>query len=110
MPENIKHCPISKAAKLIGDIWVILIIKELLNGTKRFNQLQNTLIPPDSKSCISSKTLTERLKMLENEGVVDRKVFAEVPAKVEYSLTEKGQAISKIVEDLKTFGETYLDK
>lgn len=109
MPKELKQCPISKAAKLLGDIWVILIVKELLNGTKRFNQLQNALLPPSSQTCISSKTLTERLKMLENEGVVDRKVFAQIPPKVEYSLTKKGMAISQIIQDLKSFGEIYLD-
>ncbi len=103
-----KTCTLSKAISLVGDMWNLLIIKNLLDGSKRFCQLQDSLVQPESNSIISSKTLSERLKLLEAENVINRRVFAEVPVKVEYTLTEKGQALSGIIEAIDKFGKLYM--
>lgn len=102
-------CPIAKASEIVGDMWTLLIIRELLGGTKRFNEIQQALISVDSKNCINSRTLTERLKDLEKENILERiEVPHEMPPRVEYNLTKKGKALSKIVADLKKFGQKYL--
>ena len=102
-------CPIAKASELVGDMWTLLIIRELLGGTKRFNEIQQAIISVDSKHCINSRTLTERLKNLETEKILERVVVPhEMPPRVEYKLTPKGKALSKIVDDLKKFGLKYL--
>ena len=102
-------CPVAKASLLVGDMWTLLIIRELLRGTKRFKELQSAITTANSKCCINSRTLTERLKKLESEDVIAREVFQhEIPPRVEYKLTKKGEALSKILDDLKKFGEKYL--
>ena len=102
-------CPIAKASEIIGDTWTILIIRELLGGTKRFNEIQQDLISSCSQHCINSRTLTERLKKLEKENVLERTVVAhEMPPRVEYTLTKKGKDLSKVIEALKNFGEKHL--
>jgi DNA-binding HxlR family transcriptional regulator len=102
-------CPIAKASEIVGDMWTLLIIRELLRGTKRFGEIQQALVSVDSQQCINSRTLTERLKHLEKEDILERiEVPHEIPPRVEYSLTKKGEALSKIVADLKKFGQNYL--
>ncbi len=102
-------CPIAKASEIVGDMWTLLIIRELLRGTKRFNEIQQALVSVDSNHCINSRTLTERLKVLEKEKILLRSAVPhEMPPRVEYELTKKGEALSKIVADLKSFGRKYL--
>ncbi len=102
-------CPIAKASQLIGDVWILLIVRELLTGTKRFNQLQTALIMPESKKTINSRTLTNRLKVLEEKNILERTVFAhEKPPRVEYSLTKEGRALSSIIDNMRDFGKKYL--
>jgi DNA-binding HxlR family transcriptional regulator len=101
-------CCTTKAAKLLGDIWTLLIIKRLMEHSRRFCDLQNSLSAPDKESVISSKTLTQRLKMLENEGILDREVTKSSPIKVEYLLTPKGQDLSKVIKALNDFGVKYM--
>lgn len=98
--EN-KHtvCSVSKTIKVIGSKWTLLIIHVLFEGTKRFGQLQKQLFG------ISPKTLSERLKALEKEGILSKKVFAEIPLRVEYSLTAKGRSLEKIFRDMAAWGE-----
>lgn len=105
-----KHdCPIAKASKIVGDMWTLLIIRELLGGKKRFNEIQQSIVSVASKHCINSRTLTERLKDLEKDEILKRIVIPnEMPPHVEYALTKKGAALSKIVDDLKKFGQKYL--
>ncbi len=101
-------CPIAQASSLIGDMWSILIIRDLLKEPRRFNELQQSLIPCDSNTPINSRTLTNRLKTLEGADIILRTVFPhEMPPKVEYSLTKKGEALSEIIDQLKQYGKKY---
>ncbi len=105
----INECPIAQAGALIGDIWIILIVRELLTGAKRFTELREALIPCDSTTPINSRTLTLRLKMLEEAGLLTRAKFEhEMPPRVEYTLTKKGKALSKIIEQIRNYGKRYL--
>jgi DNA-binding HxlR family transcriptional regulator len=107
-PQKNDICPIAMTSSLIGDVWVILIIRDLLKGAKRFNELQHSLIAYGEKNSINSRTLTGRLKMLEKEGVITRIAFAhEMPPKVEYSLTKKGKALSTIIEKMRQYGKSH---
>jgi DNA-binding HxlR family transcriptional regulator len=87
---------------LIGDKWTLMIVYSLLRGPKRFGELL------DSLGNISPKTLSQRLKMLEDVEFVDRHAYVEIPPRVEYSLTEKGEALLGILEAIQEFGEKYL--
>ncbi len=93
-----------RAARLLGDTWALLIIRELLDGTKRFGEVQEGL------GKVNPQTLSGRLKHLEQCGIVTRQAYAEIPPRVEYSLTEKGQAVSEIVKALTTFGKMYTEE
>jgi DNA-binding HxlR family transcriptional regulator len=97
-----QDCPIAKTAELVGDTWTILIVRDLMSGSKRFGELQESL------GHVSPKTLSQRLKTLEYAHILTREAFAEIPPRVEYTLTEKGKALSDIVEAMAAFGERYL--
>lgn len=90
---------ISKAAKIIGSKWTILILNSLLKGTKRFGELQREVIN------INPRTLSKRLSDLEKEGYIKKKIYAQVPPKVEYSLTAKAQVFKQVVKAVKDCGE-----
>lgn len=92
-------CGVAKAMKILGGKWTILILKNLCSGKKRFGQLQRTL------PGISPKTLSVRLKELEEEGLLTRTVFTEIPLHVEYALTPKGTSLKKIIEQMRLWGE-----
>jgi DNA-binding HxlR family transcriptional regulator len=103
-----KVCPIARVADIVGDLWVMLIVRDLLTGPKRFTELQVSLKPASGKHAINSRTLTSRLKTLEDEGVIERKAFPhEKPPKVEYSLTKRGKALSEIIRSLREYGNKY---
>ncbi|ENQ3107797.1 helix-turn-helix transcriptional regulator [Bacillus cereus] len=94
-------CPIAKTLDVIGTKWTFLIIRDLLiEGTMRFSDLQKSI------DGISPKTLSLRLKELEAQGIVERTVYPEVPPRVEYTLTEKGERLEHIFIELKRFGLT----
>lgn len=94
-------CPIAKTLDIIGTKWTFLIIRDLLiEGTMRFRDLQKSM------AGISPKTLSLRLRELEAQGIIDRKVYPEVPPRVEYSLTKKGKDLEGIFIELKRFGLT----
>src|SRR5437016_9307031 len=95
-------CPIARTAEIISGKWTLLIIRDLASGVKRFNQLERSL------HGISPKTLSERLRSLEEEGVVTRQTFAEVPPRVEYSLTTKGRDLSIVIESMRSYGKRWL--
>lgn len=95
-------CPVARTASIVSGKWTLLIIRDLTTGTKRFSELERSLVG------ISPKTLSERLSALESEGILQRKTYAEVPPKVEYSLTEKGQALFVIIEDMRSYGRRWL--
>lgn len=93
-----KTC-VMKTLKIIGSKWTILLLRELFEGTKRFGQLQKAL------DGISPKTLSLRLKQLEKDRIIEKKVFAEIPLHVEYSLTARGNSLSDVIEKIKEWGE-----
>ncbi|HEU5367419.1 MAG TPA: helix-turn-helix domain-containing protein [Ktedonobacterales bacterium] len=95
-------CPVARTAEIISGKWTLLIIRDLATGTKRFSQLERSL------HGISPKTLSERLCSLEHEGIVTRQTFAEVPPKVEYTLTEKGQDLVALIETMRAYGRRWL--
>lgn len=95
-------CPVARTAEIIGGKWTLLIIRDLASGIKRFNQLERSL------QGISPKTLSERLRSLEEEGIVVRQTFAEMPPHVEYSLTAKGRDLVDLIESMRSYGERWL--
>lgn len=102
METNSKACGVEKTLKIIGSKWTILILHQLCAGKKRFGELQR-LLPG-----ISPKTLSERLKQLEDQGIVSKKIFAEVPLHVEYSLTTKGLSLKEVIQKMGDWGEKSL--
>lgn len=101
-PEPLDKKAIVRAAHMLGDTWSLLIVSELLNGSRRFGEIRDAL------DKISSQTLTNRLKMLEKYEFIVREAFLEIPPRVEYRLTEKGQAVLPVLEALATFGVHYM--
>ena len=97
-------CPVARTADIISGKWTLLIIRDLASGVKRFNQLERSL------HGISPKTLSERLRSLEEEGIILRQTFAEVPPRVEYSLTVKGHDLVEVVECMRCYGNRWLCK
>ncbi len=105
--EQIETCathPVGRALRLLGDVCTLIIVYTLLTGPKRFGELLEAM------SNVSSKTLSQRLKMLEAIGFVQRQAFLEIPPRVEYRLTEKGLALVDIMEAIKQFGQRYLSE
>ena len=96
-------------ARLLGDTWLLLIICELMEGKKRFGEIQEGVGKINPKT-INPQTLSGRLKMLEKCGMITRKAYAEIPPRVEYDLTEKGHCISEVVQAMATFGKTYMNR
>lgn len=99
--HDLPACPVETALALMGDRWKLLIVRELLTGTKRFGELKNSL------NGISQKVLTQHLRFMEEYNLVDRKVYAEVPPKVEYSLTDSGRNLKIIHDAMWQWGEEY---
>jgi DNA-binding HxlR family transcriptional regulator len=91
-----------RAMQLIGDVWTLKIIYTLMTGTRRFGEILEVM------GNVSPKTLSNRLKMLEEIKFVQRQAFAEIPPRVEYRLTERGFALANIMEAINQFGERYL--
>ncbi len=94
-------CPLETTLTLMGDRWKVLIVRDLLTGTKRFGELKKSL------PGISQKVLTQHLRTMENPGLINRKVYAEVPPRVEYSLTETGNSLKSILRIMEQWGESY---
>lgn len=101
MTKTFTDCPVEYTASLIANKWKIIILRELLTGTKRYNELTRNVVG------ISAKVLTENLRELEKDGIISRKVYPEVPPKVEYSLTDKGEDLKDVIEAMKEFGMKY---
>ncbi len=99
-PEG-SDCPIAKAAAIVGDLWTILILRELASGPKRFKDLSSDV------DGINTRTLTQRLRKLEEEHMVLKEAFKEAPPRIEYSLTEKGKAALPLLDHMKTFGTEF---
>ncbi len=94
-------CPVETTLTLIGDKWKVLILRELLTGTKRFGELKRSV------GNVSQKVLTAQLRAMEGSGLLTRKVYAEVPPKVEYTLTELGRSLKPILDAMRIWGEEY---
>ena len=95
-----RGCPIERAVDVLDGKWTLLILRELFQGTQRFGALRATL------SGISPKTLTERLRFLENKGIVRRTIFPEIPPRVEYCLTQRGREAWPVIQALRDWGES----
>ena len=102
MERSADTCPVYATADLISGKWTMLIIRDLADGRCRFCELERSL------AGISPRTLSLRLRALEEEGVVRRQTFAEVPPRVEYGLTEKGHALVPLIEDMRRYGREWL--
>lgn len=94
-------CPVETTLTLIGDKWKVLILRDLLDGTKRFGQLKKSV------GKVSQKVLTAQLRGMEEDGLVIRKVYAEVPPRVEYTLTDLGYSLKPILDAMWNWGEEY---
>ena len=99
--KNLPACPVETTLTLIGDKWKVLILRDLLSGTKRFGELKSSV------GHVSQKVLTAQLRAMEDSGLLTRTVYAEVPPKVEYTLTELGQSLSPVLDSLRLWGENY---
>lgn len=99
--KKILDCPVATTINLIGNKWKLLIIRDLLDGTKRFGELRKNL------TGISQRVLTENLRDLENDGLLNRKVYAEVPPRVEYSLNKTGLSLKPIIDSMAEWGTKY---
>lgn len=99
--DKLPSCPVETTLLLISSKWSVLIIRDLLHGTKRFGQLQKSI------GSITQKVLTTNLRLLESHGLVHREVFSEVPPRVEYTLTETGMSLQPILAAMHLWGETY---
>jgi len=99
--NNLPSCPVEVTLQLIGNKWKVLILRDLFEGTKRFSQLKTSL------GNISQKVLTENLRELEKNQIINRKVYSEIPPKVEYSLTHLGKTLKPIIDSMYIWGEKY---
>src|SRR5207302_11444202 len=95
-------CPVCRTAEIVCGKWTLLLIRDLAEGRSRFCELERSL------ASISPRTLSLRLRALEEEGVIARHTYPEVPPRVEYSLTEKGQALLPLIEDMRAYGKRWL--
>ena len=102
--EKLPACPVETTLTLISDKWKVLIFRDLLPGTIRFGELKKSI------GHVSQKVLTAQLRQMEQSGLVNRKVYAEVPPKVEYSLTDVGYSLKPILDAMWTWGEEYQKK
>lgn len=99
--KDLPTCPVETTLTLIGDKWKVLILRDLMSGTKRFGQLKKSI------GNVSQKVLTAQLRAMEQNGLLTRTVYAEVPPKVEYTLTELGQSLKPILDAMQNWGEGY---
>ncbi len=101
MKKELPNCPVETTLQLIGDKWKVMIIRDLLEGTRRFGELKKSV------TGITQKVLTSNLRAMEENGLLTRKVYAEVPPKVEYTLTETGYSLKPILDAMVKWGTEY---
>lgn len=99
--KSLPACPVETTLTLISDKWKVLILRDLLPGTKRFGELKRSI------GSVSQKVLTAQLRQMEDSGLLTRKVFPEVPPRVEYTLTELGYSLKPILDAMLTWGADY---
>ena len=95
-------CPVGSCAEIISGKWTLLVIRDLAEGNRRFCELERSL------HGISPRTLSLRLRALEECGIVQRHTYPEVPPRVEYALTDKGEALVPLIDDMRTYGDRWL--
>lgn len=101
MQKDVPACPVEMTLQLIGNKWKVLIIRDLLGGTKRFNELMRSV------TGITQKVLTSNLRSMEEAGLLTRKVYPEVPPRVEYSLTDTGMSLKPVLDSMIAWGTEY---
>ncbi len=99
-----ESCPVCRTAEVISGKWTLLIIRDLADASLRFCELERSL------EGISPRTLSLRLRALEEQGVVERQTYPEVPPRVEYALTDKGRALVPLIEDMRSYGRRWLPR
>lgn len=99
--RELPACPVETTLTLIGDKWKVLILRDLMSGTKRFGELKKSV------GNVSQKVLTAQLRAMEESGLLTRTVYAEVPPRVEYSLTDLGRSLQPILNAMQSWGEGY---
>ena len=99
--NSLPACPVETTLMLIGDKWKVLILRDLMPGTRRFGELKKSI------GSVSQKVLTAQLRDMEAKGLVSRKGYAEVPPRVEYSLTDLGKSLKPILDAMWVWGEGY---
>lgn len=104
MEKNLPECPVETTLMLISDRWKVLIIRDLLNGTKRFGEIKKSV------GNVSQKVLTANLRSMEDSGLLTRKVYPEVPPRVEYTLTQTGYSLKPILDAMVKWGTEYKQK
>jgi DNA-binding HxlR family transcriptional regulator len=100
--HDTESCSVAACAEIIGAKWTVLLVHDLSEGPRRFSELEHSCVG------ISPRTLSERLRALEAEGILIRRSYAESPPRVEYELTEKGEALLPIVTEMRRFGHAWL--
>jgi DNA-binding HxlR family transcriptional regulator len=96
------ECPVCRTAEIVSGKWTLLIIRDLADSSLRFCELERSL------KGISPRTLSLRLRALEEEEIVERRTYPEVPPRVEYALTDKGRALVPLIEDMRSYGRRWL--
>lgn len=104
LPDILPACPVETTLLIISNKWTILILRDLFEGTLRFSELKKSL------GSVSQKVLTSNLRDLESKGIINRKVYPEVPPKVEYSLTELGYSLKPVINSMKEWGRKYKEE
>lgn len=104
MDKELPNCPVETTLMLISDRWKVLIIRDLLEGTKRFGELKKSI------GNVSQKVLTSNLRSMEESGLLTRKVYAEVPPRVEYTLTDTGYSLKPVLDAMLEWGLQYKEK
>lgn len=99
--KELPPCPVETTLMMIGDKWKVLIIRELLPGTKRFTEIRRSI------DGVSQKVLTQKLREMEADGLLERRVYAEVPPRTEYSLTDLGSSLRPVLDSLEDWGWSY---
>lgn len=101
LKDDLPPCPVETTLTLIGDKWKVLILRDLMEGTKRFGELKKSI------GSVTQKVLTQQLRAMEKSGLLTRKVYAEVPPRVEYTLTETGYSLKPILDAMGNWGTSY---
>lgn len=104
LARELPACPVETTLMLIGNKWKVLILRDLIDGTKRFGELKKSI------GGVTQKVLTAQLRAMEDDGLITRRVYAEVPPRVEYSLTDLGMTLRPILNSMQSWGERYKSK